>query len=123
MTSILIVDDDPVIRHSLTETLQDHGFDVCTAIHGIDAAKQLKTTKVDVVFLDIFMPEKDGFETLADIHRFDKNIKVIAISAESKGDFQPLTYARSLGADATLAKPFSVDELLSVLQEVLGSVA
>lgn len=116
MSRILLVDDDELIRLSMAEVLRARDYDVCTAINGKDAISQLKENDFDVVLLDIFMPEKDGFETIADIRRHDRLIKIIAMSGYTENSFHPLKYARSLGADDVLAKPFSADELISTLE-------
>ena len=63
-TRILIVDDEPAILNALTGILEDEGYDVLAAKSGQEALKLIKAETPELVFLDIWMPELDGIETL-----------------------------------------------------------
>jgi len=119
MSCILIVDDDESICLAMSEVLMANGYDVVSASNGIDAVEHLEKNIIDIVLLDIFMPQKDGFETIGDLRRYHPNIKIIAMSGYSENRFNPLNYAKSLGANEALAKPFSADELLVTLKTLL----
>ena len=76
----------------------------------------------DVVITDIFMPEKEGIETILAIRHEFPEARIIAISGGGEGSrFSYLCYARQLGATRTLAKPFSPSQLLGVIEEMLGA--
>ena len=67
MSKILIVDDDPHIRQLAAVFLKDEGYDIVQASDGLEALTKLETTKVDLVVLDIMMPNKDGWSVLTDL--------------------------------------------------------
>lgn len=85
----------------------------------------LETVPIDVVILDIVMPKKDGFETIAEIRQLDddaKNVKIITISngAGVQNPSTYLDYSESLGADYVLPKPFSLPELQEAIANVVN---
>ena len=120
MVSILIVDDDDVVCISMSLALNGSEFDVVTAQSGAEALGILKAQEIDLVLLDIFMPDKDGLETISEIRCFNDSIKIIAMSGHTEGCFQPLEYAQKLGADAALAKPFSIGDLVEMIYSLTG---
>ncbi len=120
MSRILIVDDDPDICFAMSEVLKAKGYDVVVTHNGHEAMAKVTQETFDAVLLDIFMPEKDGFETIGEIRRMNSNIIIIAMTGYGEHRFNPLEYARSLGANEALAKPFSADELLVCLRHLLG---
>ena len=122
MTRILIVDDDETIRQLLGKALEQAGFEVVLAVDGRDGMQRFRSVHFDLVILDIWMPEKDGLETLMEIRRNTPHAKVIAISGGGqRGLMQPLNWAQQLGAVGALNKPFTVEELLSVIRAALGT--
>jgi len=122
MSHILIIDDDNSFRGALKRLLTKHGFSVQTAVDGRDGLKKIGAEKFDVVILDMWMPEKDGLETLIEIRQQIPDMKVIAISgARDIGLKKPLETAKRLGAIATLEKPFTAEELLKALEAAFAS--
>jgi len=115
MTKILLVDDDEQIRFAMSEVLRARGYDIIVAADGEEAAKIMQTTPINVVLLDIFMPERDGFETISFIRNNHPDMIIIAMSGYDDGRFKPLEYAKTLGADDALPKPFSADQLVATL--------
>jgi CheY-like chemotaxis protein len=115
---LLIVDDDPAVRQSLREFLITAGYDVRQAADGIQAVKQVDASPVDVVILDLVMPERDGLETLRILHKEHPGIKVIAMSEKIPG---LLRIAELLGAVAGLSKPVQPETLLKLLSAALGT--
>ncbi len=115
MDRILVVDDDRELRGWMRELLTRAGYQVSEAADGNEALKQLREARLDLVILDLVMPEKDGVETLLELRREFPGLKVIAISGR---DY--LAIAEHLGAQETLAKPFTASELISAVQAVLA---
>lgn len=116
---ILVIDDDPLVRYTLTKILTNHGYDVITAVDGARGYACLGHENPAVVITDMIMPEQEGIETIIRIKRERPEIGIIAISGGGRyGNMDFLPMAQSLGADAILAKPFEADELLSRLREL-----
>jgi DNA-binding response OmpR family regulator len=121
MPSILIVDDDENLRDGLRRTLHQAGYEVREASDGLQGLRSVEQTPVDVILLDIFMPGKEGLETIRELRRAHSAIRIIAMSGGgSKGSFDVLTMAGWLGARRTLAKPFSREQLLEAVRGELG---
>lgn len=118
--TILIVDDDPAIRKMLVEVLSLEGYPTETVTNGQEALETLAVSAPRVVLLDLLMPVLDGRGVM---ERLDTNPalrsqhKVILVSA-----FSHLETARDLVVDGTLAKPFTVNQLLSVLEPLAKSI-
>ncbi len=118
---ILLVDDDADLRETLRLGLLRLGYDVDTAVNGVQAAKRLGERVPDVVLLDIVMPEKDGLETLMALRRQHASVKVIAMSGGGRiGSRDYLAMAKLMGAHAMLSKPFSLQEVNDAVRSVLG---
>jgi two-component system, OmpR family, response regulator MprA len=81
-TRILLVDDEPGIRLTLSAILSMKGYEVETAVDGVDALEHLSRKKPDVVISDLRMPRMDGFELLSTIRRKHKEVALIAITGE-----------------------------------------
>ena len=120
MPTVLIVDDDDSLRDSLRRNLQKAGYQVVEANEGRQGLKQLESMSVDLILLDIFMPGKEGLETIAELRRLHPGIRVIAMSGGgSKGDLDVLKVAKLFGARRTLTKPFSREQLLEAVEREL----
>jgi CheY-like chemotaxis protein len=114
---VLIVDDDVRNIFSLTSVLEDHGMDVRFAENGKDAIAALEEdSDVDVVLMDVMMPEMDGYDTMKAIRaipRF-KSLPVIALTAKAmKGDREKCIAA---GASDYIMKPVDTEQLISLLR-------
>ncbi|MDM8554728.1 response regulator [Desulfococcaceae bacterium HSG7] len=116
LAKIMVIDDDPQIRLTLQSILTDIGYDVIEAANGREGVDLLKTEKVDLVITDILMPEKEGIETIMDIHRDFPDIKIIAISG---GRTEYLQSALALGAQRIFIKPIEKEALLEAIKELL----
>ncbi|MEP6934926.1 MAG: response regulator, partial [Nitrospirota bacterium] len=120
MPSILIIDDDDSLRDGLHRTLRKEGYTIMEASGGGGGLKQLERSPVDLVLLDMFMPDKDGLETIRELRRTHPGIRIIAMSGGGfKGTVDVLHVAELLGARRTLAKPFTREELLDAVHETL----
>jgi len=115
--TVLVVDDDARNIFALATVLENHDMEVITATNGRQAIDILMTTPdVDVVLMDIMMPEMDGFKTMREIRldpRF-RGLPILALTAKAmKGDREKCLQA---GASDYIAKPVNVDQLLSLLR-------
>ncbi|MFZ2955571.1 MAG: response regulator [Candidatus Ozemobacteraceae bacterium] len=118
MTQILVIDDDVQICRLIKQMLESEGFGVTVASNGQEGLESLSHQAVDLVITDIFMPEKEGLETITDLRRKFPEIKIIAVSGGGRsGSIEYLSMAQKLGAVKTLLKPFSKRELLLTLTE------
>ncbi|SMC90497.1 DNA-binding transcriptional response regulator, NtrC family, contains REC, AAA-type ATPase, and a Fis-type DNA-binding domains [Desulfocicer vacuolatum DSM 3385] len=114
--TILVVDDDPAIRDSLEEILED-SYDVVCVDSGADAVEQVRSQVFDLVFLDIVMPGMDGIETLKRIKAVEKDLDVIMISGIDRA--QQATESIRQGAYDYITKPFDHEVILNRLEKVL----
>jgi len=122
MTKILLIDDDSGFREMLHEMLEREGFTVFSVPDGAEGIKAFSSEKPDLVITDIIMPEKEGLETILELRKISPALKIIAISGGGRsqpGDY--LRTAKYFGAFKTLAKPFSKDEILETIDEVMKS--
>ena len=108
--TILIVDDEALIRNVIKEYLLNEGYKVLEAKDGFDALRVISDNKVDLIVLDIMMPKMDGFTCLSEIRK-TKNIPVIMLSARKEETDKLNSF--DLGVDDYVTKPFSPKELVA----------
>lgn len=121
MAHILIIDDEEMVRFTLREILESTNHDVTEADDGIRANKIFETNIFDLVITDIVMPDKEGLETIREFKKLRPDIPIIAISGG--GRFRTdayLKFAKELGADRTLNKPFTDEDLLALVESCLA---
>lgn len=121
---VLVVDDNPDIRGFIVELLEAAGYEVAAVDNGDEALSQLRRAPADVVVTDLFMPERDGIETIDAVRREFPRIGVVAISGDRQtpGDTtRYLDVARVAGADSALRKPFTADDLLDAVRSAARS--
>jgi two-component system, chemotaxis family, chemotaxis protein CheY len=118
MARILIIDDDPAVRLLLEGYLCSAGHAVSLAADGGEALEQFRSNPADLVITDIYMPNREGLETITDLRRRDSNLPIIAMSGRPLGPAM-LDIARHLGAVVTLQKPFSREDLLEAVAKAL----
>jgi CheY-like chemotaxis protein/signal transduction histidine kinase/CHASE3 domain sensor protein len=115
--TVLLADDDVRNIFSLTKSLENYGMNVISAIDGKEALNQLELhPKIDMVLMDMMMPEMDGYETTRRIRKMPRfrNLPVIAITAKAMtGDREKCIAA---GASDYITKPVDVDQLISLLR-------
>jgi DNA-binding NtrC family response regulator len=120
MARILIVDDEPDILVILERMLRKMNHETFLARNGKEAVRWLEENTVDLVITDLIMPESEGIETIAVIRKRWPAVKIIAMSGGGRHSPTPyLAVAATLGADATLAKPFERADLVDALRHVL----
>jgi two-component system nitrogen regulation response regulator NtrX len=115
--SVLIVDDEPGIRESLTDVLQDEGYGVASVESAEACLESLATNKYDVVLLDIWLPGLDGIQALEKIQTFADPPTVIMISGH--GTIETAVRATKLGAFDFIEKPLSIEKTLLTLRHAL----
>lgn len=122
MAHIIVADDNSTVRAVLCATLRKHGHTVVEACDGNDCLAQFSHGCPDLVITDIFMPEKDGIETIVEIRRKRPKVKILAISGGGVvHDLAYLNHAKTLGADETLPKHFGVHRLMEVVTGLLAA--
>lgn len=118
-SKILIVDDDPGVRKYLTQILDTIFIETETASDGFEAGKQLILFQPDLIILDLYMPNVDGFKLCTDVKQdpSTKGIKILALSGH--GTRENKDRILSSGADAFLNKPASKKEILTCVEKLL----
>ncbi len=124
LAKILIADDDAAVQTTVRLLLERAGHQVIAASDGRRALDQLEGGDFDLLFLDIFMPGMDGFETMRLVRQRYPSVQIIVISGHSiPSDQNPspdfLTMATKLGAVRSLQKPFKPDALLQTVAACL----
>lgn len=121
MDSILIVDDDIKLCATLSEDLREIGYYTHFVTSADDAISYLNNSTVDLVLLDLKMPEKNGFFVLKKINSNNYNSRVIVLTANV--DIDSAIESAKLGVDDFLRKPYDFDELLITVRRVLQKEA
>lgn len=116
--TLLIVDDEQPILHSLEGLLTDEGFNVLTAPNGYECLKTIDAEHPDLVLLDIWMPGLDGIETLREIKKSHADIPVIMISGH--GTIDTAVTATKYGAFSFIEKPISIDKVIVAINNALN---
>lgn len=124
MAHILIVDDDPSLRAVMRKLLERRGHQVREAADGARALELARRSRPDLVITDLFMPEKEGIETIVEMREAFPRLPILAVSGGGAlGPGSALGDAEALGANASLAKPFSVESFQEAVDRLLGGSA
>lgn len=117
-TSVLVVDDEPQVVWILQFSLEEEGYETFTARDGKAALEVIGEQHPKLMLLDIMMPTMDGWSVLHELQEMpeEERPRVVVVSALSS--LRDRARAAELGADAFVPKPFNVDEILSVLQDL-----
>jgi DNA-binding NtrC family response regulator len=115
--SLVIIDDEEIIRDALQALLSGEGYDVASAATGQDGIDLLARRPADAVLLDLMLPDKNGLEVLEEIRRFDDELPVVMITAF--GTIESAVAATKQGAFYYFTKPFKNDEVLAVLRNAI----
>lgn len=113
---IYLVEDDKSIRNLVEYALREKGYDVCGFSDGSNIVDEVRNKNIDLLILDIMLPEKDGLSILKEIREFS-NLPIIMLTARTD-EFDKVT-GLDLGADDYITKPFSILELISRVKAVL----
>ena len=121
MATILLVEDDEQLRKWLRQLLENKGHDVLEAEDGNKALAHLNLERPDLIVLDIYLPDKDGLETMLDLRKGGQTVKVLAISGKFNAGYGTDALAMIFGACETLAKPFTAAVFLERVERLLTS--
>lgn len=119
MPEILLIDDDDALRNVLAKALAHVGHHVVQAADGREGLELYHARKFDLVITDLIMPVQEGVETILRLKKEGATTPVIAISGSATNSKLYLEIAAKIGARRVLQKPFSPQELLAVINEVL----
>jgi CheY-like chemotaxis protein len=122
MTKILIADDNENIREVMVDALKMKGYETIAVNDGVEVIRVLQKETVDLIILDIIMPNKEGLETLMEVKAINADIKVMAITGKTYiTGYDNLFAAKAFGADSTMRKPFHIDSLIEAVETTLKS--
>jgi CheY-like chemotaxis protein len=122
MPRILIIEDETELREMLKTSLIRRKYTVLEAANGKDALLHFKPSMTDLVVTDLIMPEEDGLKVIMKMRELKPSLKIIAISGGGKaGPGGYLNLAKALGAHAVLSKPFSINDLIMKIEELLDT--
>ncbi len=107
MRRILVVDDEPSIVRPLTFILKKNGYDVITASNGEEGLKLAKQEKPDLIFLDVMMPKKNGYEVCREIKQDPEIQQIYVIILTARGVELPEDEKKKVNANEYMSKPFS----------------
>ncbi len=116
---ILVVDDEPGIRESLSGILEDEGYAVECAESAEQCLELLPTKTFAVVLLDIWLPGMDGLEALEQIRKLDQVIQPVVVVISGHGNIESAVKATKLGAFDFLEKPLSIDKIILAVRNAL----
>ncbi len=120
MANILIVDDVIDVRKSILRTLKNFNYTLFEASNGLEALDILKKNKIDLMILDILMPEKGGIDTLLDLKKNNSDIKIIIITGLDLPKNSAATrLMEQFGTKKILIKPFKGKALIDAINNVL----
>ncbi|MBT2691315.1 response regulator transcription factor [Bacillus sp. ISL-47] len=119
MTKVLLIDDEDMILEVLKAYFEKEGWDILTASNGIDALKEAKADDVDIIILDLMLPDISG-EEVCRLIRKESDVPIIMLTAKSNEE--DLLNGINLGADDYVKKPFSPREVVVRAQAILRRV-
>lgn len=122
--TVLVIDDEASVLDIIQDTLLRGGYEVEVATNCKEGMRIFRQRRIDLAIVDIFMPDIDGLETLMEMRRNTGEAKILAISGGGRLRLEEvLPLAEKLGAKGTLPKPFTPEELLEKVAEILVSEA
>jgi DNA-binding response OmpR family regulator len=123
MPTILIIDDDALVRDTVVRILERRGYRTLVAMDGLRGLRVTRAERPDLVITDIIMPDQEGLATIREIRKEQPDTPILAISGGGRlGNIDYLKIARMLGADEILPKPFSPTELLEHVERCIKRV-
>ncbi|MEQ8169943.1 MAG: response regulator [Candidatus Eremiobacterota bacterium] len=113
---ILLVDDDEVVRESLSFCLQQEGYQVTEAQDGLEALEKIKLSHYHIVILDLKMPDLDGTKVLQKINEIDEEANVIILTGHPS--LESAVNTMKLGAVDYCTKPFNIEDIKRLVREI-----
>jgi len=114
---ILVIDDEPVVLNSCRKVLEEDGFDVYLVPSADEALKAMKKKVFDLLLVDVKMPKHNGIYLMQKVKEKWPDVPIIVMSGYPTSD--TITDGAKMGADAFIAKPFTPDELLETIRQVI----
>ena len=115
---VLVVDDSPVDLENLKSILAETGWVVLTAKDGTESLARAKAEKPDVIFMDVIMPEMDGFEACRRLRQDSTTKDIPIVFVTSKNQKADRVWAQMQGAKALVAKPYTKDQIIEQLNSL-----
>jgi|SRR5208283_5603621 len=121
--SILIIDDEESLRSLLKDIFEYQNYEVYLACNGKEGVESYRRITTDIVLTDMYMPEKDGLETIREIKKEFPEAKIIAMSGGYKGGEDFFHIAKTSGAIDCIRKPFEPDDIVRIVNLTLDGNA
>ncbi len=119
MTRVLFIDDNDDFRKLALQWFHSHGIEAEGAANGVQGLAMQRARPADVIVTDIFMPEKEGIETIHELRKEFPEVKIIAVTGlEPLRNYDVFEVARQVGAMKTLRKPFKFEDLVAAVREL-----
>ncbi|WP_101832228.1 response regulator [Frankia canadensis] len=115
---VLVVDDDAVIRQLVVVNLELEGFEVHTAVDGVDALEMVREVRPQVITLDIMMPRMDGWDVATALREDPSTVDIRLIMLTARAQEADVKRGSRIGVDYYLTKPFDPDELITVVHKL-----
>ncbi|KKJ00644.1 response regulator transcription factor [Prochlorothrix hollandica] len=123
MTTILVIEDDPLVRNNLEDILSLENFKFISASNGLEGVASAKTHKPDLIICDIMMPELDGYGVLRSLQQDSRTQHIPFIFLTAKADHSDCREGMELGADDYLTKPFRPKDIVNAIKSRLARYA
>jgi len=119
MRTILVIEDEPLLRDNLIELLEALDFEALVAENGCIGVNLAKSHHPDLILCDVMMPELDGYGVLKTLRQDPDIAEIPFVFLSAKAAKEDLSQAKALGADGYVTKPFAISELLGVIEAQL----
>ena len=120
MPTVMIVDDEEIIRNLIRKSLIRTGYKVVEAENGIEAMELLKEKSIELIIVDLVMPKKGGIELIMEISTIYPNLKKIVISGKLPTDSDSITeLTDGFRVDAVFSKPFEIFDMLKTVKSLV----
>jgi len=119
MQKILVVDDEPSIVRPLAFILKKNGYEVITAINGEEGLRMARTEKPDLIFLDVMMPKKNGYEVCQELKQDPELQQIYVIILTARGVDLNEEQKKQVNANEYIKKPFSPIQIVERVKAVL----